>query len=63
MAHLPVDRVHGGSVGLGLFDEFAVVRPVGALAGKVGLCQVAAEDGGGLIADLSRFSDDVWCLR
>lgn len=39
------------------------MHPEGALDGKVGLGQVAAEDSRGLVADLRRFGNDVWGLR
>lgn len=58
--YLPKDCEWTGQSRLGIFNEFAIVRPVGALDGKVGLCQVTAEDCRGLVADLGGFSNDVW---
>lgn len=52
-----------GSLGLGIFDDFAVVRPVGARDGKGGVRQVAVEDCRGLVADLRRFSQDCRAFR
>lgn len=49
--------------GFGIFNDFAIVHPVGALDGKVGLRQIAAEHSRGLVANLGRFSNDVWGLR
>lgn len=42
----------------GIFNGFAIVRPVGALDRKGGASQVAAEDSRGLVDDLWRISHD-----
>lgn len=42
----------------GILNGLAIVRPVGALDGKGGAGQVAAEDSRGLVDDLRRISHD-----
>lgn len=50
-------------VRVGVFNDFAIVRPVGALDGKVGAGQVAAEDSRGLVDDLCGLSHNVGIFR
>lgn len=48
---------------LGIFNDFAVVHPVGALDDKARIRQIAAEPSRGLVDDLRRFCNDVRALR
>lgn len=52
-----------GSGGFGIFNDFAIVLPVGALDDKVGIRQIAGEPSSGLVANLRRFGNNVWGLR
>lgn len=47
----------------GVFNDFAIKSPVGALAAHKGICEVAAEHSRGLVGDFRRLSVDVWCLN
>lgn len=47
----------------GVFNDFAIKSPVGALTEHGGICEVAAEHSRGLVGDFRRFSVDVWCLN
>lgn len=62
-SYLPEEREWSSISGLGFFNGFSIVQPVGALDGKAGLCQVTAEDCRGLVGDLRGFGNDRWALR
>lgn len=53
----------GRRIRVGTFNGFAIVRPVGALDGKGGVGQVAAEESRGLVDDLLRISHDGGSFR
>lgn len=62
-SNLPVGGECNSLSWLGSFNDFAIVHPVGALDGETGLCQVAAQDSGGLVGDLRGIGNDVWDFR